>query len=408
MRSPETVSISVIIPAFNYARFLKQALDSALNQTGVPFEVIVVDDGSSDATPEILGGYGSKIKLLSQNNQGLSAARNAGYSLAKGEYVVFLDADDLLPRGYLVSQSALLQADPDVDMVVCRSFFFEKTDAKGQPLKTGRWGLYRKDLDVHLCHFNIAPPHALMLRRRALDRVGLFDTSLKACEDHDMWFRVAFSGAKLKINPDLEVPYRRHPGSISQHLENQWLHDAELHLRIACALKGAIFPSERRMEGLLGCVAGCLLTAARLEKMHPEISERLRGQAMKTTRLLPSKRQKTGCCSLTRDFFLLRIAMTLGDPLRDGVAWARDLAVCLEQNQGIRIGPLFDLRYDEIETLMEQKMQLMTCQDACVFVPAGRDQVSGNEGKQEEFVPHMASHGMGLFSSKRWKGCSSP
>lgn len=100
--------------------------------------------------------------------------------------------------------------------------------------------------------------------------------------------------------------------------------------------------------------------------------------------------------------------MTLGDPLRDGVAWARDLAVCLEQNQGIRIGPLFDLRYDEIETLMEQKMQLMTCQDACVFVPAGRDQVSGNEGKQEEFVPHMASHGMGLFSSKRWKGCSSP
>lgn len=360
MRRAETEIISVIVPTFNYARYLRQALDSALSQSGITLEVIVVDDGSTDATPEILADYSSRIKALRQNNQGLSAARNAGLSLAEGEFIVFLDADDLLPLGALASQSALLQADPDLDMVICRSFFFEKTDAKGEPLKTGRWRLFCKDLDAHLCHFNIAPPHAFMLRRRALDLAGSFDVSLKACEDHDMWFRAALSGAIVKINPNLEVPYRRHPGSMSQHLENQWLHDAELHRRIACALKDTAFPRERRVEGLLGCVAGCLLTAARLEEMHPEISERLRGQAMKTTRLLSSKRQEMRCCFLTKDFFLLRIAMTLSVPFHHGSSWAKDLAVCLDQNEETGIGPLINLEHDEISALVERKMQEIT------------------------------------------------
>ena len=363
MRRPESELISVVVPTFNYARYLSQALDSALNQTGVSLEVVVVDDGSTDGTPEILEGYGSEIRLLRQNNHGLSAARNAGLSLAEGEFVVFLDADDLLPAGALASQNALLQADPDLDMVICPSFFFEKTDATGQPLKTGRWRLFCKDLDVHLCHFNIAPPHALMLRRRALDLAGSFDTSLKACEDHDMWFRVAFQGATLKANPDVEVPYRRHPGSMSQHVENQWLYDAELHLRIARALKDSPLPRDRRVENLLACVAGCLLTAGRLEEMHPKISERLRRQAMETARLLPPKSQGVGSCSMTRDFFLLRIVMNLAVPLRHGAAWAKDLAVCLGQNRETRLGPLLDLGDDEIEALVEQKMQQMTWQD---------------------------------------------
>jgi GT2 family glycosyltransferase len=361
MRSPESELISVVVPTFNYARYLSQTLDSALNQTGVSLEVIVVDDGSTDATPEILEGFGSEIRLLRQNNHGLSAARNAALSLAEGEYIVFLDADDLLPPEALASQNALLQADPDLDMVICRSFLFEKTDNTGQPLKTGKWRLFCKDIDVHLCHFNIAPPHALMFRRRALDLAGSFDTSLKACEDHDMWFRVAFNGAKFEINPYLEVPYRRHPGSMSQHVENQWLHDAEVHLRIARALKDTPFPRDRRVEGLLACVAGCLLTAGRLEEKYGEISERLRRQAMETARLLPPKSQGVGSCSITRDFFLLRIAMTLAIPFRNGAAWAKDLAVCLGQNRQTQIGPLLDLKDNEIEASVEQKMYQMTC-----------------------------------------------
>ena len=193
--------VSVIIPAYNYAHFLPFALESALSQKRVELEIIVVDDGSTDDTSGVLEYYQSRnphrMRVLCQNNQGLSAARNAGLDISNGEYLVFLDADDMLLQNALASQRDMFCAHPDLDMVVCRSFFFEHIDSFGNPIHCGQWRLFLQDLDVHLCHFNIAPPHAFMIRYSLIDQVGHFDIGLKACEDHDLWFRAISQQAKL-------------------------------------------------------------------------------------------------------------------------------------------------------------------------------------------------------------------
>ena len=87
-------TISVIIPTYNYARFLAEAIDSALGQSYAPLEIIVVDDGSTDATSEVLAAYGDRIRVLRQKNQGVAMARNAGIAAARGDYLAFLDSDD--------------------------------------------------------------------------------------------------------------------------------------------------------------------------------------------------------------------------------------------------------------------------------------------------------------------------
>ena len=110
-------TISVIIPAYNYARYLAEAIDSALGQTYAPLEVIVVDDASTDDTPRVLAAYGQRIRAIRQPNGGAGAARNTGIAAARGEYVAFLDADDVwLPRK-LELQMALFDADPALGLI---------------------------------------------------------------------------------------------------------------------------------------------------------------------------------------------------------------------------------------------------------------------------------------------------
>src|SRR3954470_1810603 len=110
-------TVSVIIPTYNYARYLPQAIDSALGQTHAPLEVIVVDDGSTDDTPRVLEAYASRIRVIRQANQGAGAARNAGIAAARGEYVAFLDSDDLWRRDKLELQLARFREEPDLGLV---------------------------------------------------------------------------------------------------------------------------------------------------------------------------------------------------------------------------------------------------------------------------------------------------
>lgn len=308
--------ISVIIPTFNYARFLPSAIRSVLAQD-VACEVLVVDDGSTDDTRAALEAFAGRITVRHQENKGLPAARNAGIARAKGSWLVFLDADDVLCPGVLSSQLRCLRAAPGKAMAVCRSIFFERLDepdGSGAPVPSGEWRLFRHDLDAHLCHFNIAPPHAFMVHRADVEKAGGFDPELRACEDHDLWFRLALAGSLPLANPEGLVAYRRHAGSMSRDLERQRAHDALLHHRIADAL---LREDPRRVPGgLLACLTGCLWTHGRLQDSRPDLAEDLLGRigeirerlaefAGRDASSLPARRPETDA------YFLLRILVAL-------------------------------------------------------------------------------------------------
>ena len=183
--------ISVIIPTRNRATYLRQAIDSVLAQRRSDFELIVVDDGSTDATPALLAAESDpRLRCLRQEPRGISAAMNAGVRAARGQYVARLDSDDLWDADLLAALAAVLDARPDVGVVYARA---QAMDADGRPLPQFL-GLPMRFPDDSLrslvfddCTCNIA----LLARRSCLDRAGPYDESLPGNEDWDMWLRVA-------------------------------------------------------------------------------------------------------------------------------------------------------------------------------------------------------------------------
>ena len=160
--------ISVIIPCYNYGRFLSEAVNSVLRQqkNGLTVEVIVVDDGSTDDTAAVAQGFGAAIRYVYQEHQGVCAVRNAGIRAAEGEFLVFLDADDLLTANTLSSQLDNFASHPETDASVC--LCVQVADGhKGIHV----WPLIRTHLDMHLCHSNL-PLHTFMLRSQAAREFG--------------------------------------------------------------------------------------------------------------------------------------------------------------------------------------------------------------------------------------------
>ena len=257
--------VSVVIPAYNSARFIGDTLQSVFEQN-YPVQVIVVNDGSQDNLYNALLPYKSSITLIEQKNKGLSAARNAGIKASEGEYMLFLDADDILGPDVLSKQVQALEKEGR-GFVICRTFFFTEQDTDGKPIYAGEWRRYSVGLDVHLCHFNLAPPLACFVRRKAvLDSAG-FDESLGACEDHDFWLRMMELGHRPRLGADQHVWYRRHAGSMSSDKIRQCRHDLKMHMRIYRALCiGGQAYHEHMPSKWLACCAGMLLTANRLPK----------------------------------------------------------------------------------------------------------------------------------------------
>lgn len=182
--------ISVIIPAFNAADFITEAIESILAQTVTDFEILVIDDGSSDATADIVSRFGEPVRLLRQENGGPAKARNQGIREARGEFVAFLDADDIWKETKLKKQLALFEADPELGMVFTEGYVFNQE------------GIFRKNLSKRerlmsgnlpqniLLHSGLSTP-TVMLRKRVLDEIGLFEESLAHAEDDNLWIRVA-------------------------------------------------------------------------------------------------------------------------------------------------------------------------------------------------------------------------
>jgi len=187
-----TVTVSVIIPAYNSASFIHKAIDSVLAQSFEDYEIIVVNDGSSDNTVECLASYAGRLQVITQPNAGASKARNTGIQAAKGEFVAFLDADDLWRPSKLEQQVAALRAKPN--WVACYTETSYKADEETQiqqpePLAK----LVTKDLKQVFLHPYLVTS-SFMVRREVLNRVGYFDEGLKTAEDIDLYLRIAEQG----------------------------------------------------------------------------------------------------------------------------------------------------------------------------------------------------------------------
>jgi len=213
-RQPERVS--VIMPCYNAADYVGQAVEDVLAQTYEPIEMIVVDDGSTDGSADVVAGYGPTVTLIRQPNAGVSAARNAGLDRATGTFVAFLDADDRWDPRFVETMAAALTDDradprddrPDLaycgwarfwgDLDTARPFIPWDLEAHGQD---------KLELMLQSCPF---PIHAVLVRLERLREVGGFDLRFPPAEDYHLWLRLAVR-CRFKRVPKVMAYYRRHP-----------------------------------------------------------------------------------------------------------------------------------------------------------------------------------------------------
>lgn len=206
-------SVSVVIPAFNRADLVLQSVQSVQSQAGLAAEIIVVDDGSTDATAEIVEGVAlsdSRVRLLRTKHAGPAAARNAGVATAAGEYLTFVDSDDLCPPGRIRRQIDKLATRPDVTAVVGSILFFEALDGTGAPLHDPR----------HVPHHNAALQSATF-RADEFRGFGPLDETLGFAEDVDFFLRLLEADARLILEGDVACFYRYHEGNMTRDVRSK-------------------------------------------------------------------------------------------------------------------------------------------------------------------------------------------
>jgi len=215
--------VSVIVPVFNGEAFLADALASIFGQHGPATEVIVIDDGSTDRSADIARATGNCVRYHYQENGGPSAARNRGLAMATGEFIAFLDADDLWPQDKLNQALGTLELEPGVDVVMGRCQFLKQRSSGSGP------GLFDEVL---------APRFYLQLgsavfRSRVFDRVGPFDAELRFSEDIDWFLRAREKGARLKAMDAIGLLHRLHESNMTR--------GTDLHkMKIAQVLKKSL------------------------------------------------------------------------------------------------------------------------------------------------------------------------
>lgn len=204
--------VSVIIPTYNRGRVIKEAIDSVLAQDYTEFELIVVDDGSTDHTSDVLDSYRNVIKVLSQKNKGVSAARNRGIAEASGKFIAFLDSDDLWLPQKLSTQVEFFNKTPDA--LICQTEeVWIRNGLRVNPKKRHKKpsGMIFK-LSLELC---LVSPSAVMIKRSLFDRVGEFDETLPACEDYDLWLRISSRFPIYLIDTPLIIKRGGHDDQLS-------------------------------------------------------------------------------------------------------------------------------------------------------------------------------------------------
>jgi GT2 family glycosyltransferase len=218
----------VIIPSFNRAWTLAHAIDSVLAQTVAPKEIIVVDDGSTDHTPEVLAAYGDRLRIMNQPNQGVSSARNLGIGHSTGEFVALLDSDDQWKPEKLACQADFFKAHPEAMICQTEEIWIRNGVRVNSRKKHKKPSGLIFEPSLHLC---LVSPSAVMIRKTLFERKGMFRQDFPVCEDYDFWLRVSMDTPIHLIDAALTVKFGGHADQLSRrHSQDRFRIEAILSL----------------------------------------------------------------------------------------------------------------------------------------------------------------------------------
>jgi hypothetical protein len=209
-KSPE---VSVILPTYNRAWILKEAIDSVLAQDFKDFELIVVDDGSTDDTGQILDSYDQDLMVLHQSNRGVSAARNRGIDAAAGRLIAFLDSDDFLLPRKLTTQVNFFNSNPAAVINQTEEIWIRNGIRVNPRTRHHKFSGMIFEKSLALC---LVSPSAVMMKRSLFEEVGLFDEDLPACEDYDLWLRISWRYPVDLIETPLIIKRGGHADQLSK------------------------------------------------------------------------------------------------------------------------------------------------------------------------------------------------
>jgi glycosyltransferase involved in cell wall biosynthesis len=236
--------VSVVIPVYNTSDYVLEAVDSVFAQTLTDYELIIVNDGSPDTEKleQVLQPYLSRIAYIKQENRGLSGARNAGIGAARGTFYAQLDADDLWEPDYLETQLGYLQRNQTIDLVYPNALIFnEGSNDSVEFMKVSP--SHGEPTFERLVRQQCTVMYSITARMEAIKRVGMFDESLRSCEDFDLWLRLLKQGARIGYHQKILVRYRRRPGSLSS--DRAWMTSTVLRVLAKAESTLQLTPSER-------------------------------------------------------------------------------------------------------------------------------------------------------------------
>jgi hypothetical protein len=253
--------VSVIMPAYNVASFIGEALDSVFAQTYRNFEVIVVNDGSPDSNVLecVLKSYLERIVYIEQVNRGAAGARNTGIRHARGGFLAFLDSDDSWTPEYLASQMGALENNPSLDVVYSDAFYYSDSQSPGKRFMDAcpsQGPVTLESLVLEQCHVCVS---CTVARKQTIFDAGLFDEDLPRCDDFDMWLRVAYQGRQISYHRrPLGWVRPGRPGSLGE--SERKTHEADLQILSKLEKYPAMRPS-----ALAAIAKGIALQRARID-----------------------------------------------------------------------------------------------------------------------------------------------
>ena len=243
--------LSIIIPTFNRCELLYRALNSVFKQTYSDYEVIVIDDGSTDDTVEMLQKNFTQLRYFYQSNKGVSAARNKGLALAHGRWIAFLDSDDEWLPQKLEKQISLLKAKPDYKICHTEEIWVRngiRVNQMKKHRKTGGW------IFPHCLPLCAMSPSSILIHRSVFDSIGNFDTSLPACEDYDLWLRIT---AKYPVLYMEEPQIKKYGGHDDQLSKKHWGMDRYRIQALQNIIYGDTLNSENKQKAIAMLLKKC-------------------------------------------------------------------------------------------------------------------------------------------------------